>query len=96
MGKWFINKYGAKCECKKEFPIMKEYTQYFNVGYDWEDSLTEYCCPLCEIKNTLRSFKSKIKRTSKKCFFIGKIFLTTLKRGKLQSIRFYKDLYKVC
>ena len=96
MGKWFIKKYGAKCECKKSFPVMKEYTQHFNVGYEWEDSNTDYYCPICEVKNTFRNLKSKIKRISKKCFFIGKIFFTTLKTRKLQNVKFYKDLYKVC
>lgn len=96
MEKWFINKYGAKCECKREFPILKEYTQHFNVGYEWEDSITEYYCPMCEIKHTFCNIKSKIKRNTKKSIFITKIFFLTLKSGKLQNVKFYKDLYKVC
>lgn len=48
--------YPCVCEDCKRIPLVHiSYESRFNVGYEWEDSLTYTTCPVCLVKGKIRS-----------------------------------------
>jgi len=54
--------YPSVCEDCKRIPLVHiDYESRFNVGYDWEDSLTYTTCPVCLVKGKIVSFMYRTK-----------------------------------
>lgn len=46
---------GTCSQCGKNRLIVKRVTMRFNVGYDWEDSITQTTCLKCYLKSAVYS-----------------------------------------
>ena len=58
--------YPSLCEDCKRIPLIHiSYESRFNVGYEWEDSMTYTTCPVCLVKGKIKSLIYRLKEQGK-------------------------------
>lgn len=87
MGNWYFNKYGTRCDCGRTPLIIRRRSIITGEGYDWEDELSFFDCPMCWIGSQLYHLKKAIKVRIKAINNIQKILPNAPLKKKLQYYR---------
>lgn len=65
----------SRCDTCKRIPLIHvTYEQRFNVGYEWEDSLSYTYCPICIAKDKVMGFIHRIKKDLNTLILVAPLF----------------------
>jgi hypothetical protein len=92
-----INRFHCACNtCHRTPLIIRTYTEHFNVGAEWEDSLSDDVCLVCIARGTIAHWIHEAKRHIDAIVFSVKTCATCLPgRSVGYRISMCRKLYKV-